>query len=288
MRESFVFHSEFIDDLPEEYRLKFMTFAVNYGIYGIEPETEGLEEALWKKIKRRIDTDIETYEQKKNARSAAGKKHKGNQYSRQKELENRDKESELSLFPEDEGGNGEEDETKKTSREEERTLSVSEPQSKMAKQIHEVFERNNLPCSPFIGFLSGEFKRGISYIHRKLAEYRLTSEDIVKACENYASVVNDKNDFYDIRLSFDRFVESQKFLDFLPSAFVKENWRKWEVKNKEAETEKTEEEGFVKWADVCPDCRKRELHWNNKLGLYKCFSCQKTFDYQTVEERRNE
>lgn len=283
MRESFVFHAEFIDDLPEEYRLQFMTYAVNYGIYGIEPEVNGLESALWKKIKRRIDADTEAYTQKKAARSAAGKKHKGNQYTRQKEQE---AQKEAERNEEESEKTGVENGAEAEKRNEEETLSVSKPQTQMAKQIHEIFSSNNLPCSPIINFLGGEFKRGLSHIHRSLAEYRISSDDLIKACENYASVVNDKDDFYDTRLPFDRFVESPKFLDFLPSAFVKENWRKWEVKKKEAETEKKDEEdeGFLPWTDICPECRKKELRWSNKLSIHKCFACQRTFDFQTVDD----
>lgn len=68
-RESFVFHAEFIADLPSEYRAKFAMYAVNYGIDGIEPEiSDVLENALWVRIKRRIDDDSARYRRK------AGKK----------------------------------------------------------------------------------------------------------------------------------------------------------------------------------------------------------------------
>ena len=85
MRESFVIHSEYIEDLPEESKAEFLVYIYNYGAKGIEPELDGFAKTVWIKIKRRIDTDIEQYENTINARSAAGKKHKGNQYT--KELE---------------------------------------------------------------------------------------------------------------------------------------------------------------------------------------------------------
>ena len=62
MRESFIFHAEYIDDLPEEFKSVFAMYAINYGIYGEEPTLTGLEVALWAKIKRRIDYDIECWE----------------------------------------------------------------------------------------------------------------------------------------------------------------------------------------------------------------------------------
>ena len=34
MRESFVFHAEYIEDLPEEYKTRFIEYTVNYGLSG--------------------------------------------------------------------------------------------------------------------------------------------------------------------------------------------------------------------------------------------------------------
>lgn len=85
MRESFVIHTEYIEDLPEDSKAEFLMYIYNYGAKGEEPELEGFAKTVWLKIKRRIDADIEQYENTINARSAAGKKHKGNQYT--KELE---------------------------------------------------------------------------------------------------------------------------------------------------------------------------------------------------------
>ena len=82
MRESFIFHAEYIDDLPDDYKPTFTMYAVNYGIYGTEPSLTGLEVALWAKIKRRIDHDIEEWENTRSNRSKAGSSHKGNQYTK--------------------------------------------------------------------------------------------------------------------------------------------------------------------------------------------------------------
>lgn len=63
-RESFVFHREFIEDLPEAYQQKFVSYAIQYGIYGIEPDIDeaSLEYTVWLKTKRRIDEDCERYQ----------------------------------------------------------------------------------------------------------------------------------------------------------------------------------------------------------------------------------
>lgn len=64
MRESFVIHSEYIEDLPEELKGTFLRYVYEYGINGIEPSLAGLEKTVWLKIKRRIDDDISAFERK--------------------------------------------------------------------------------------------------------------------------------------------------------------------------------------------------------------------------------
>lgn len=85
MRESFVIHTEYIEDLPEENKAEFLLYIYEYGAKGIVPELKGFANTVWLKIQRRIDADIEQYEDTVKARSAAGKKHKGNQYTKQSE-----------------------------------------------------------------------------------------------------------------------------------------------------------------------------------------------------------
>lgn len=85
MRESFVIHTEYIEDLPEENKAEFLLYIYEYGAKGIVPELKGFANTVWLKIQRRIDADIEQYEATVKARSAAGKKHKGNQYTKQSE-----------------------------------------------------------------------------------------------------------------------------------------------------------------------------------------------------------
>ena len=63
MRESFVFHEDYICDLPADYKADFIRYTVEYGLYGIKPKiADGtLEMALWVKIARRIDAEAEKY-----------------------------------------------------------------------------------------------------------------------------------------------------------------------------------------------------------------------------------
>ena len=57
MRDSFVFHADYICDLPDEYKTRFAMYAINYALNDERPQLEGLELSLWKKIARRIDTE---------------------------------------------------------------------------------------------------------------------------------------------------------------------------------------------------------------------------------------
>lgn len=64
MRESFVFHEDYICDLPADYKADFIRYTVEYGLYGQRPKiADGtLEMALWAKIARRIDAETERYQ----------------------------------------------------------------------------------------------------------------------------------------------------------------------------------------------------------------------------------
>lgn len=64
MRESFVLHAEYIEDLPEGLKGAFLRYIYEYGINETEPELPGLELTVWLKIKRRIDDDVSAYERK--------------------------------------------------------------------------------------------------------------------------------------------------------------------------------------------------------------------------------
>ena len=78
MRESFVFHEDYICDLPTEYKADFIRYTVEYGLYGQKPKiADGtLEMALWAKIARRIDAEAEKYAQiSAKRREAANKRY---------------------------------------------------------------------------------------------------------------------------------------------------------------------------------------------------------------------
>ena len=84
-RESFIFHAEYIADIPEELQPQYAMHAINYALKGIEPElTDWRDIKMWNAIKSRIDNEREQYEATVKSRAEAGKKHTGNQYTRAK------------------------------------------------------------------------------------------------------------------------------------------------------------------------------------------------------------
>lgn len=87
MRDSFIFHAEYVELLPQKYKEIFTMYAINYGIYGTEPELEkeSLEWTVWQFIKPRITSDCE----KRDAKIKAGKAHKGNQWKVKKTNQNK-------------------------------------------------------------------------------------------------------------------------------------------------------------------------------------------------------
>ena len=65
MRESFIFHFEYIEDVPEELQPQYAMYAINYARYGEEPElTDWRDKKLWNRTKERIDSESEKYETK--------------------------------------------------------------------------------------------------------------------------------------------------------------------------------------------------------------------------------
>ena len=76
MRESFVFHKDYIEDLPDQYKTEFIQATINYGLYGENPSFKDgtLEMALWAKIARRIDAEAEKYKAISEKRKEAANK----------------------------------------------------------------------------------------------------------------------------------------------------------------------------------------------------------------------
>ena len=82
-RDSFIFHKNYVKALPESKKEKFCYITVMYELFGQEPSFDDeMEAAWWDSIKERVDADHKKWEETKQKRSEAGKKHSGNQYTK--------------------------------------------------------------------------------------------------------------------------------------------------------------------------------------------------------------
>lgn len=65
MRESFVFHFEYIEDIPEDLQPVYVMYIINYARYGTEPVfTDWRDVRMWNRTKERIDAESEKYNKK--------------------------------------------------------------------------------------------------------------------------------------------------------------------------------------------------------------------------------
>ena len=298
-RESFIFHAEYIADIPEELQPQYAMYAINYALKGIEPELEDWRDIkMWNAIKSRIDGEAEQYEATIKARAAAGRRHKGNQYTRKNQEEpqpeepqnpnNNDLEQNGTKWnkAEQNGTNGtvfefESEFEHETERETESDAQnaprrESPPAKAYAKKIFDIFHDGGLPCARNnpLSFLQREFKNGMAYIRKTYGP--LHSDEIIGACENYARTVNDPESFITGKYSFDRFVTFKNFVDFLPANYNAENFR--DTKKVTA----TERKIRAEWKDTCPACGKKSLAWNNQSQKYVCEDCRREFEYEEI------
>lgn len=87
MKNSFILYTEDLDvvinELGETFRVGELLIAINNYVKDktIPQFSDPLLSMAFKFIKNKLDKDIEKWEQTKQARSEAGKKHKGNQYT---------------------------------------------------------------------------------------------------------------------------------------------------------------------------------------------------------------
>lgn len=292
-----------IDQMPTaEMKLKFFEAVTNYGMYGIEPEGLGdIEKIIWIPMKDLINSCKSSKggapEGNTNARRQVsgkttettrnGKNNQNNPVSENQPKQPETTETTLNNHNHNHNGNGNVNENvneNSGAREDARThthaqtLTLSESQRRLSEEVRKVFEEANLPCGNQITFLTGPFVRAVRTLHSKYGEYNLHSDDILKACKNYASVVNDPNDYFKIKMPFDRLVEHEKFRDFLPSAFVKENWRKWGA----APPDRGKEDPGDSYLETCPKCGTKTMFWNNGRQTFECRSCGKTATYAEI------
>lgn len=161
--------------------------------------------------------------------------------------------------------------------------SLSPSSQEYSNQVFEVFQQAGLPCrngNP-LTFLQTDFKFAMEYIHNSPKLRTFNSKDIIAACKNYASVVNDPKCYYKTKKNFDKFVRSSNFEDFLPDNFVSGNFISFEHKHEEIKGASSPEEKPSVF-EKCPKCRAKRLWWVNEKERYQCDSCKAVLSYEEV------
>lgn len=88
-KESFVFHAEYIDDLPDDYKACFSEYIIKYGLYGELPPLmeQTLEYTIWQKIQRRIDAEAQKYAEISEKRREAAQQRYAQRYTEEAKAE---------------------------------------------------------------------------------------------------------------------------------------------------------------------------------------------------------
>lgn len=238
MRDSFVLHAEYIEDLPEENKKEFLWYCYDYGINGIEPKLESFKKTVWIKIKRRIDADISTYEtQKNNNKIWKAKSHYKN---------NRATEEEISLL-ESVGFLGSPKNNRPYTDTNTHSVSVSDidtvidndidtvidtvidnvnvnehvivenadsARKKYAFTLFNIFKAAGLPCNKNeINFLQGDFMKALPSIRG------MHSNEVIEACKNYVAVLNNPECYVTSKMGFASLVTSKLWEKLQPEYF---------------------------------------------------------------------
>ena len=284
-RESFIFHAEYIADIPEELQPQYAMYAINYALKGIEPELEDWRDVkMWNAIKNRIDAEREIYEKKCSNLKQRQKKTPDTDKAPSdtdkaiSETENAKPDGEYEFEFDTEFVSENESETELVAKADapgRETPSVTDYSNKIYKVFHEA----GLPCAQnnAISFLQRDFKNAMAYIHKSDTLRRIPPEDIIKACENYAQTVNDPRSFITGKYSFERLVTFKNFVDYLPENYVPENFIDKKAGTPEAKT-------IRDWKDICPHCGTKSMTWDNQAQKFICHKCGKEFEYEEVNQ----
>lgn len=296
-RESFIFHAEYIEDLPEENKAEFLMYIYNYAIKGIEPELSSFAKTAWIKIKRRIDQERELYEKKCSNLKQKQKKTPDTE-NNASETEEAPSDTDNEVSDTEKGSSETENEKSggvyefefesefESDNESENELKAPEvpikespPLQAYARKIFDILHQSGLPCARgnFISFLQRDFKNGLGYLHTTKGLETLRPEEVIGAVENYARTVNDPRSYITGRYSFDRFVTFKNFVDYLPGNYNADNFIDSKHQQGADPPKKT-------WDQECPGCHAKALEWDNEKQTYRCRNCGKTYTFDEINQ----
>lgn len=253
-KESFIFHAEYLDDLPEEHRATYALYVFDYAIYGKIPELTGFEKTVWAKIQRRIDYDIASWEETKKSRSEAGrnggiKSGISRRSKRSIATDNEVNETQLQTVKQNEANEAVSVNVSVSESVNEYVNEyVSECESVIenvdlptgyAKQIFNLYKELGLPCCNGNEAMWEATEFGKAYDTLRRCYKGLHSNDLMAAIRNYSSILKDErvySGFQKSIKSFSRFVSWDRFTDFLPCNFDINKFTNWSEQKPEKKT----------------------------------------------------
>ena len=263
MRESFVIHAEYIEDLPVEYKSRFLQYVYEYGIHEIIPQLTGLEKTIWKKIQRRIDIDRGSYRNKveynedynyflqmkrngtidKNMSFTEFKKTENfNNFKELKKLKNLNETSsaiDIDIVNDIDIDIVNDIDIENSAK---APSSLTPSQTELSKQIMLLMKDAHLPCARGneISFLQRDFNNAMGFLHKTPQYKSLHSDEIISAVKNYIEVIQDTTCYYKKKMDLFTLVQSKQFWSFLPGNFDITNFRSFDAQKKTVHEEAPE------------------------------------------------
>lgn len=277
MRESFVFHADFIEHLPKSYQDEWALYVVRYGLTGQEPAfNDPLHSELWRKIRVRIDSDEESYRSKveyiedynlykKALKSKKIDKELSFDEFRQSEVfktlkdfksfksfKNFENFENISTYTQRVSDSVSDSDNVSVSEYEYENVYVSDgaeaptsltpSQTELSKQIMLLMKDAHLPCARGneISFLQRDFNNAMGFLHKTPQYKSLHSDEIISAVKNYIEVIQDTTCYYKKKMDLFTLVQSKQFWSFLPGNFDITNFRSFDAQKKTVHEEAPE------------------------------------------------
>lgn len=297
MRESFVIHSEYIEDLPEEYKEIFLKMVYDYGIHEIVPELDSLEKSLWIKIQRRIDLDRDSYQKKLDYLKEYRKNKKNNANSSQSsessqkfgEFENIQT---ISLSDNDIDSVNDIDNVFVNDIEIDIVNDIDAPSKESpaltnySKIVFELFRDASLPCAKGneISFLQTDFKNGLNYLHKTSEFQYIHSDDVIGAVKNYIEVLQNPDCYVSNRMNFFQLVKSKNFYNYLPQNFDVENFHNFGTTASKTQSDdvfKDYEKKYI--SSPCSKCGGTRIFLNPNIKKWICDDCFGQFPFSSYK-----
>lgn len=311
---NFVFHEEYIVDIPAEKLTEFLNYIVQYGLYNKVPSLKGFELVYWKTIQRRIDNDKNFYEitclkRKINAINVRVRNNKASENDLSNLEQYQTKLNELNEVKRDYSFNtklnelNEKNEVKlthydidsdididtdydtdidsdiDTDIEHHQMPSKSTPSmTQYSKELFDLFKNAGLPCARNneISFMQTDFTNALSYLHKTSEYQHIHSSDVIGAVKNYIQVLQNPDCYVSSKMNLFQLVKSKNFYNYLPANFDESNFLNFNADGKKKEKKEIEFEVVHNWN--CPDCGKKRVYFNPNSRKYICDACFTMFD----------